>query len=79
MSETRQKYRAVMREDHPAAGVVAAFVAMRDGCRHYRGIKVSDTSLQCRHADADRESNWCAMDCCPLLRERASAEAVGWR
>ena len=75
---SRQKQSAVMREDHPAAKVVAAFSDMRETCRHYRGIKKRDDSLQCAHQDASRLSNWCAMDCCPLLQERAEAEALGW-
>jgi hypothetical protein len=75
---SRQKQVAVMRKDHPAAPVVSAFADMREKCRHYRGIKDHDESLQCTHQDASRMSNWCAMDCCPLLRERAQAESLGW-
>lgn len=72
------KHRAVMRPNHPAVAVVGAFFEMRDSCQHYRGCKKNDASLQCAHKDASRMSNWCAMDCCPLLKERAAAESVGW-
>lgn len=75
---TKRKYKAVMRPNHPARSVVAAFSEMREGCGHYRGIKVYDHSLQCTHKDASRLSNWCAMDCCPFLQERAQAESLGW-
>jgi hypothetical protein len=67
-----------MREEHPAAGVVDAFLAMRERCKHYRGVKERSDRPQCTHRDADRMSSYCAMDCCPLLQERARAESVGW-
>lgn len=73
-----QKKNAVMRDSHPAKPVVDAFFDMRENCRHYRGIKDDERSLQCGHPDASRASNWCAMDQCPLLRERARAESAGW-
>lgn len=75
---TKQKERAVLRLDHPAAAVVAAFGEMREKCRHYRGIKLKEDSLQCTHPDMERHENWCAMDVCPLLRERAQVESLGW-
>ena len=79
MTMSKQKYRAVMREGHPAAAVVIAFGTMRENCTYYRGIKENDDSLQCTHKEANRGwGNWCAMDCCPLLHERAQAESMGW-
>jgi len=79
MVMSKQKYRAVMREGHPAEKVVGAFGEMRENCGYYRGIKERDDSLQCTHKDATRGwGNWCAMDLCPLLRERAQAENLGW-
>lgn len=76
----KQKYRAVMRPKHPARTIVAAFHDMRENCKHFRGIKVREESLACTHKDASRVGygNWCAMDCCPLIRERAQAEGLGW-
>ena len=76
---TKQKLRAVMRDDHPAAKVVDAFWDMRERCRFYTGIKDHADSLQCRHPDNRRDcGTWCAMDVCPLLHERAQAHNVGW-
>ena len=67
-----------MREDHPARHVVAECWKMREGCQHYHGIKDGLDDSQCTHSDNDHTGSWCAMDCCPLLRERARAESVGW-
>lgn len=76
MNLTTQKKQASARADHPAAKVVGAFHEMRESCSHYRGIKNRPESLQCTHKSASRVSNWCAMDCCPLVRERALSESV---
>jgi len=68
----------VMREDHPARHVVAGFWKMRESCDNYTGIKDDTDGRQCLHDAHPQCGNWCAMDCCPLLRERARAENVGW-
>jgi hypothetical protein len=60
------------------AAAVAAFEAARDNCSHYRGIKTREDSRQCTHAGHLESGNWCAMDCCPLLRQRAEWVGVGW-
>lgn len=70
--------RAAARADHPMAATVAAFEAAREGCPHYRGIKTRDDSRQCRHASNPSEGDWCGMDCCPLLRQRAEWAGIGW-
>lgn len=67
-----------MREDHPARRVVGEFWKMRERCQHYHGIKDETDDSQCTHAENGHTGSWCAMDCCPLLRERARAESVGW-
>lgn len=64
--------------DHPAQHVVTAFHRMREGCEHYHGIKDETDDSQCTHGENDHVGSWCAMDCCPLLRERARYESVGW-
>ena len=75
-----QKARAVARKDHPAAQVTKAFSNMRERCRYYRGIKESDAQRQCTHPDNRQPAptNWCTMEDCPLLRERAAFENLGW-
>ena len=66
----------IMRVDHPAAAVVDAFFDMRESCEHYAGMKEEDSDDQCQHKET--RSSWCAMDCCPLLQERARVNSVGW-
>ena len=68
-----------MGKEHPAEKVVEAFDEMRERCGDYHGIKEDHDSLQCTHKDADdRNGNWCAMDTCPLLREKAREYNLGW-
>ncbi len=67
-----------MREDHPARLVVGEFWKMRESCEQYHGIKDERDDCQCTHPENDHTGSWCAIDCCPLLRERARAESVGW-
>ena len=78
MLTSRHAIRAAARADHPMAATVAAFEQARESCRHYRGIRKSDASRQCAHASHPEAGNWCAMDCCPLLRQRAEWVGVGW-
>lgn len=74
---SKQKLKAISRPDHPAAKVVSEFEQMRDRCRHYRGFKKHENSLQCTHPDAEREPNWCVLHKCPLLEERSDWAGVG--
>lgn len=64
--------------NHPAAAVVEAFGAMREACRHYHGIKMTDDEHQCTHPENELCGHWCAMDACPLLRDRAREFSLGW-
>lgn len=61
------------------SAVVDAFANMRERCEHYNGIKDRSDDDQCKHPD-NRGSfgNWCALDCCPLVRARAEARSLGW-
>jgi hypothetical protein len=77
MTMSRQEYTAATRIDHPMAAVVAAFGEAREKCRFYTGIKERDDSRQCTHKHSGI-GDWCAMDCCPLLKQRAAALSVGW-
>lgn len=78
MLTSKQAIRAAARADHPMRQAVDAFAEARETCRHYRGIKASNASRQCTHASHPESGNWCAMDCCPLLRQRAEWVGVGW-
>ena len=78
MPMSQQAQRAAAREDHPMAAAVAAFETARETCRHYRGIKTREDSRQCTHDRNHADGDWCAMDCCPLLRQRAEWAGIGW-
>lgn len=45
------------------------FAYGREACEHYHGIKFDQDESQCTHPDNKRAGSWCALDCCPLLRE----------
>ena len=69
----------IMRADHPALAVVNAFFDMRESCKHYRGMIEKEGDDQCKHTEnRSSTTSWCAMDTCPLLRERARAQGIGW-
>ncbi|MBK1614986.1 hypothetical protein CKO44_16070 [Rubrivivax gelatinosus] len=57
---------------------VDAFQTARESCRHYRGFKAREEARQCTHASHPESGNWCAMDSCPLLRQRAEWVGIGW-
>lgn len=75
---TRQEHKKAMRDDHPAKKVVGEFFDMREKCKHYTGMKNSHSDAQCKHRENYGTGQWCAMDVCPLLIQRAQAESVGW-
>lgn len=77
MPMSRQEQVAAARADHPMAATVAAFQESRETCRFYTGIKTHDSSRQCCHKNSG-DGDWCAMDCCPLLRQRAEWAGIGW-
>lgn len=58
--------------------VVFAFGEAREACPHYTGIKEDDSCKQCTHDDNDDMGHWCAMDVCPLLKQAARSESLGW-
>lgn len=76
MGMSRQEQTAAARSDHPMAAVVYEFQDARETCRYYTGMKVRDDSRQCKHKDRG-PGDWCAMDCCPLLRQRATWAGIG--
>lgn len=45
------------------------FAEGRERCADYHGIKANYDELQCSHIDNKSLGCWCAVDCCPLLRE----------
>lgn len=58
--------------------VVTEFFNVREGCSHYSGIKEDPTESQCLHRWNSSPGSWCSMDFCPLLRELAQDEGIGW-
>ena len=78
MSMSQQEQRAAERADHPMREVVDSFQVAREACRHYRAIKTREDSRQCTHDHNHATGNWCAMDCCPLLIQRAKWVGIGW-
>lgn len=59
-----------MKEKHPSVkAVLDQFLILRENCKHYSGIKVDASSLQCCHAANNSCGAWCAIDVCPLLRD----------
>ena len=58
--------------------VALAFGEARELCPHYTGIKEDDDSRQCSHQHNRAWGSWCAMDQCPLLRDSARAQNLGW-
>jgi hypothetical protein len=78
MPMSRQEQQAAARNDHPMREVVDGFQQARESCRYYRGIKDSENSRQCTHDRNRGPGDWCAMDCCPLLRQRAEWVGIGW-
>lgn len=77
MVMSRQEQVAAARADHPMAAVVDAFGAARESCKFYTGFKELEDSRQCKHKNSGI-GDWCAMDCCPLLRQRSEWAGLGW-
>lgn len=58
--------------------VVIEFFNVRERCAHYGGVKEYPETEQCSHQANSSSGIWCAMDSCPLLRELAQDEGIGW-
>ena len=78
MSMSPLEQRAAGRTDHPMAAAAAASENARETCLHYRGIKTREGNRQFFHERNHTGGNWCAMDCRPLLRQRAARVGTGW-
>lgn len=63
----------------PAAPVVLAFMRMRNTCQHFTGRPDDWDTTQCRCKGNNHAGSVCAMGYCPILREQADQDAVGWR